>query len=230
MTPADLLTLLGLLSVVTFVGSLVAVPWLIGRMRADYFLTHWQVVQARHRRHPALALTVFLARNALGLLLVAAGIVLLGNAVWATAFQVLVIGWTNLISGVVLLIGSLFRIRSGGFFSAVLGGAFLTVMGLFILRNPVVGALALTLAAGMAFFAAGLTRMVWAFRESEGKVVLFISGLVSLGLGFYVLFNLGTATLMLLGTLLAVQTLLEGLTLIAVGRVRPGKPGADPTA
>ena len=166
----------------------------------------------------------------LGLLLVAAGIVLLGNAVWATAFQVLVIGWTNLISGVVLLIGSLFRIRSGGFFSAVLGGAFLTVMGLFILRNPVVGALALTLAAGMAFFAAGLTRMVWAFRESEGKVVLFISGLVSLGLGFYVLFNLGTATLMLLGTLLAVQTLLEGLTLIAVGRVRPGKPGADPTA
>ena len=166
----------------------------------------------------------------LGLLLVAAGIILLGNAVWATAFQVLVIGWTNLISGVVLLIGSLFRIRSGGFFSAVLGGAFLTVMGLFILRNPVVGALALTLAAGMAFFAAGLTRMVWAFRESEGKVVLFISGLVSLGLGFYVLFNLGTATLMLLGTLLAVQTLLEGLTLIAVGRVRPGKPGADPTA
>ena len=77
MTPADLLTLLGLLSVVTFVGSLVAVPWLIGRMRADYFLTHWQTVQARHRRHPALALTVFLARNALGLLLVAAGLAML---------------------------------------------------------------------------------------------------------------------------------------------------------
>ena len=77
MTPADLLTLLWLLSVVTFVGSLVAVPWLIGRMRADYFLTHWQVVQARHRRHPALALTVFLARNALGLLLVAAGLAML---------------------------------------------------------------------------------------------------------------------------------------------------------
>ena len=77
MTPADLLTLLGLLSVVTLVGSLIAVPWLIGRMRADYFLTHWQTVQARHRRHPALALTVFLARNGLGLLLVAAGLAML---------------------------------------------------------------------------------------------------------------------------------------------------------
>ena len=77
MTPADLLALLGGLSVLTFVGSLIAVPWLIGRLRADYFLTHWQVVQARHRRHPALALTVFLARNALGLLLVAAGLAML---------------------------------------------------------------------------------------------------------------------------------------------------------
>ena len=77
MTPADMLTLLGGLSVITFVGSLIAVPWLIGRMRADYFLTHWQVVQARHRRHPALALTILLARNGLGLLLVAAGLAML---------------------------------------------------------------------------------------------------------------------------------------------------------
>lgn len=77
MTPADLLALLGGLSVLTFVGSLIAVPWLIGRLRADYFLTHWQVVRARHRRHPALALTVFLARNTLGLLLVAAGLAML---------------------------------------------------------------------------------------------------------------------------------------------------------
>ena len=77
MTPADMLTLLGGLSVITFVGSLIAVPWLIGRMRADYFLTHWQTVQARHRRHPALALTILLARNGLGLLLVAAGLAML---------------------------------------------------------------------------------------------------------------------------------------------------------
>ena len=77
MTPADLLTLLGGLSVLTFVGSLIAVPWLIGRLHADYFLTHWQTVQARHRRNPALALTVFLARNTIGLLLVAAGLAML---------------------------------------------------------------------------------------------------------------------------------------------------------
>jgi len=100
------------------------------------------------------------------------------------------------------------------------------VIGLFVLRNPVIGAVALTLASGVAFFASGLTRLAWSFTDRQGRFVLFISGLISLGLGFFVLFNLGAATLVLLGTLLGVQTLLEGLTLIAVGRVRPAKDAA----
>ena len=156
----------------------------------------------------------------LGLLLVVAGVALMGNTALASAVQVLVIGWINLVSGIALLIGALFRIRSGGFFSAVLGGAFLTVMGLFILRNPIIGAVALTLMAGMAFFASGLTRMALAFREPGSRIVMFLSGLISVGLGCFVLFNLGAATITLLGTLLAIQTILEGLTLVAVGRIR----------
>lgn len=158
-----------------------------------------------------------------GLLLVLAGVFLLGNVVFATAISVWVIGWTSLVSGILLLLGAVFRIKTGGFWSAVLGGAVLTVVGLFILRNPAVGAVALTLASGMTFFVSGLARMAWSFAEGPGRLVLFVSGLVSLGLGFYVLFNLGTATLVLLGTLLGIQTLLEGITLIAVGRLRPQK-------
>lgn len=77
MNPEDMFKLLGLISLLTFVGSLIAVPWLIGRMRADYFVTHWQVVESRHRRHPALALTTLVLRNGLGLVLVAAGLAML---------------------------------------------------------------------------------------------------------------------------------------------------------
>ncbi len=77
MNPDDMLKLLGLFSLLTFVGSLIAVPWLIGRMRADYFVTHWQAVEGRHRRHPALALTTLVLRNGLGLVLVAAGLAML---------------------------------------------------------------------------------------------------------------------------------------------------------
>ncbi len=72
-----MLQLLGLFSLVTFVGSLVAVPWLIGRMQPDYFVTHWHRVNDRHRRHPALAVAIWLARNGIGLCLLVAGIAML---------------------------------------------------------------------------------------------------------------------------------------------------------
>jgi len=72
-----MLQILGIFSLATFVGSLVAVPWLIGRMPPDFFLTHWHKVETRHRRHPAVALLTLVLRNSLGLLLLLAGIAML---------------------------------------------------------------------------------------------------------------------------------------------------------
>lgn len=77
MSFAVLLKVLGIFSFVAFFGSLLAVPWVIGRMRADYFLTHWQQVETRHRRHPALALCIFVMRNGVGFVLVIAGVAML---------------------------------------------------------------------------------------------------------------------------------------------------------
>lgn len=158
-----------------------------------------------------------------GILIVVAGIFLLGNVVFATAFSVLLLGWTVLIAGVAEIFTAFFRIKSGGFFSAALGGAILTVLGLFILRNPLVGAVTLTLLAGSLFLASGITRILASAQFPQGRWVLVASGIVSVLLGLWVLFNLGSATLTLLGTLLGVQTLLEGLTLITVGRLRAPK-------
>jgi hypothetical protein len=77
MSFADLLKLLGIFSFVAFFGSLIAVPWVIGRMKPDYFLTHWQQVETRHHRHPALALVILVLRNGVGLVLVIAGVAML---------------------------------------------------------------------------------------------------------------------------------------------------------
>lgn len=161
-----------------------------------------------------------------GIVLVIGGFVVLGDVVLATAVSVFLIGWMALFSGVTLLIASLFRIRSGGFWSAALGGAILTVLGLFVLRNPLIGAVSLTLLAGSMFFASGLTRIVAAFQVTEARWLLVISGLISVGLGLYVLFNLAAATISLLGILMGIQILLEGMTLIAAGRLRPVKQQA----
>nr|WP_301484324.1 DUF308 domain-containing protein [Intrasporangium sp.] len=95
------------------------------------------------------------------------------------------------------------------------------VIGLFIVRNPVLGAATLTLLAGSLFFASGLTRIVTAVQSSQSRWIVLISGAVSILLGVWVLFNFKAATVSLLGTLLGIQTLVEGMLLIAVGRLRP---------
>ncbi len=70
-----------------------------------------------------------------GILLVVAGIVLLGNVVLTTVVSVLVPGWTVHVSGLVLSVGTLLRIRSGASRTVALGGVVLVIPGLFVLRK-----------------------------------------------------------------------------------------------
>lgn len=72
-----MLQLLALLSLAMFFSSLVAVPWLIGRLPADYFLTHWQRVDERRSRHPLAQVLIPLLRNLLGTLLLLTGVAML---------------------------------------------------------------------------------------------------------------------------------------------------------
>ncbi len=72
-----LLTWLGTLSVVTFIGSLLVVPWLILQMPPDYFIRHRLEVMERHRRHPVVTVLMFCVRNGVGFVLLTAGIAML---------------------------------------------------------------------------------------------------------------------------------------------------------
>ncbi len=72
-----LLEWLGLLSVATFLISLLLIPFLISRASADYFLIHPTIVEQRHKRHPALALLIKIIRNSLGCFLCLAGFMML---------------------------------------------------------------------------------------------------------------------------------------------------------
>ncbi|MFZ5796806.1 MAG: hypothetical protein C4563_03505 [Desulfobulbus sp.] len=73
----DLVELLGLVSVLTFVGSLLAIPWLIGRLPVDYFIQHRRKVEERHKQHPLAARIIFVVRNGFGTLFLLAGIAML---------------------------------------------------------------------------------------------------------------------------------------------------------
>jgi uncharacterized membrane protein HdeD (DUF308 family) len=134
--------------------------------------------------------------------------------------SVLLIGWVALFSGVFALIGALFRIGKGGFWSTALGGGLLLVLGIVFLRNPGAAALTLTLVAGSLFLVGGITRIVASVQLPEYRWPLLIGGIVSAILGLIVLFNLFAATLTLLGVLVGVETLVDGITLLLIGRVR----------
>lgn len=73
----NLLLFLGAVSIVTFIGSLLVVPWLIVRIPADYFaleerrMAHWQ------DSHPALRWSSLIAKNCLGAVLIVMGIAML---------------------------------------------------------------------------------------------------------------------------------------------------------
>lgn len=73
----ELLVLLGLFSVVTFVGSLVLLPILCVQMGEDYFMPHRDKDRTLEGRHPVIRWTGLILKNAIGLLLFAAGVAML---------------------------------------------------------------------------------------------------------------------------------------------------------
>ncbi len=74
---APLVWWLGAVSIVTFVGSLMLVPWLIVRIPPEYFVNPDRPTRARAIRHPVLRAFFLIAKNLLGAALILSGISML---------------------------------------------------------------------------------------------------------------------------------------------------------
>jgi uncharacterized membrane protein HdeD (DUF308 family) len=154
----------------------------------------------------------------IGALLAIAGLVILAYAAFWTQVSVLFMGWMLVAIGLLALVASFFRIGKGGFWSAALTGGLLGVLGLFMLTNTEVAAVTLTLLAGVVFLAGGVVRLAVAAEDRAYRVPLIFGGIVQVALGLIVLFNLFDASFVLLGVLLGVEVLVEGITMMLIGR------------
>ena len=155
----------------------------------------------------------------LGALVVLLGLVVLGHALVATQISVLFLGWLLFAGGVVTLAASLFRFGKDGFWAGALGGGLMTVIGIVFLRNTAAAAATLTLVVGAMFLMSGLVRLVAAFQMVEGRwTESFLVGAVSTVFGLLVLLNLTDASSKLLGFLIGIQILAEGIAIMLVGR------------
>lgn len=72
-----LLTWLSVISLITFVGSLLALPWLVGMIPDDYFLHQSRQSANLKQRHPVVRLLLLIGKNLLGLLLLCGGLLML---------------------------------------------------------------------------------------------------------------------------------------------------------
>jgi len=65
------------LSVALFIGSLVAMPVIIARMRPDYFVRRKPTAESWTGRHPVIRIGFLVIKNVLGVILLLAGIAML---------------------------------------------------------------------------------------------------------------------------------------------------------
>lgn len=73
----DIAMLMATVSLLTFVGSLLLIPWLVVRMPADYFTEERRHASQLKSKHVAVYWTLRILKNLLALLLVVAGIAML---------------------------------------------------------------------------------------------------------------------------------------------------------
>jgi hypothetical protein len=75
----SVLPLLGLLSLLSFVASVICVPYLLNRLADDFFTfkNHQQRMRRRREQHPLMMVMIWITRHCAGVMLMAAGLIML---------------------------------------------------------------------------------------------------------------------------------------------------------
>ncbi len=150
---------------------------------------------------------------------VALGIVLivLGGAAWLDVVSVtlattIVIGASMLVGGVFQLIQAFMTREWRGFVFTLISGLLYFTGGLLIMSEPVHGALVLTLVLIAFIIAGGLVRVVLALqnRRIQAWRLVVVSGIVSVVVGCMLYVKLPWSGLWILGTLIAIELLVQG--------------------
>jgi uncharacterized membrane protein HdeD (DUF308 family) len=134
-----------------------------------------------------------------------------------------------MLGAIVALVQS-FRTRDwSGFFLYFLTALLRGVVGYVLIRYPTTGEVSLTILLGSLFIVAGIFRAVGAstLRFPSWGWTAF-SGVVSVILGFRLIYQLPTASTWFIGFLVGVEFIIDGVSLIALGMaVRQVPAGRD---
>jgi len=157
-----------------------------------------------------------------GLAMALIGLVAIVFPVVSTLATTLFVGWMLLLAGIFLFVGSFTIHGTGPFFGALLISLLTMAVGVFLLFNPLAGAIALTVMLGVLFLIQGAFEMTLAFemRPQAAWIWMLLSGLASIVLALIIAFGLPAISLIALGILLGINFLSTGVGYIFVSRMR----------
>lgn len=151
-----------------------------------------------------------------GILLTITGILALVCPVTGTFAVNFFVGSVLLFAGVFHLLGSFSIKGTGPFFGALLLSLLTVAAGLFMLRNPLAGVMALTMILAILFIIEGAFHIMLSFelKPADGWGWMFFAGLVNLLIGLFVASGIQQLSLILLGILLGVNFLATGFSFL----------------
>lgn len=154
----------------------------------------------------------------LGMLVLGVGAIVFPLA--STLAVALLIGSLLLISGILTLIGSFSIHGTGLFFGALLLGLISIGAGVFMLGNPLAGAVSLTILVGFIFMFEGAFELVLAFkmRPHAGWGLMLLSGIASILIAILIASGWPAISAIALGIMLGVNFITTGVGYIAVSR------------
>jgi uncharacterized membrane protein HdeD (DUF308 family) len=154
----------------------------------------------------------------LGVLLVIAGVLGLIYVWVATVTSAILFAWLLLAGGVAALVDAWQRRGRDGFWTSAITGAINIAAAVVILWKPAESILALTMLVAAFLLIGGLLRLTAAVMAPvPGVGWLAMHGLIDVLLAVLIIATLPTSSYYVLGTLLSVSLLVDGLALAILG-------------
>jgi len=155
----------------------------------------------------------------LGVLSIAFSIFVLGNAVAASIAVTALTGALFLVAGGVQILAGLGTEGTSQKIFTIAMGALAAFLGVSFMFNPLEGAISLSLLITILLAAGGVARIIFARRMKNTQFFwpMLISGALSILLAAYILANFSTASVQLLGILLGVEFLFNGISFVVLG-------------
>jgi len=150
-----------------------------------------------------------------GVLMVLAGIVALVYPLVSTVALVVFFGWLLILSGIVQGISLIGAQNVPNFWLQLVSVVLWIIVGVLFLRRPGEAVVTLTLLLIVFFMVEGFAKLIFALtiRPLPNWGWVLASGIIGILLSLYLLANLTTTAVWLLGVLLGIQLIFEGVAL-----------------